>query len=169
MRLTPRNVSDGDVSDIVDLYRVCYSSYMVEFNERTIREMIRDNVFVVVRNDRGQIICVGQAEQVKIDTGGGGVWTLVEVSENATLPDYRSMGLSQHARLVMIEAVRGPRTIIYVESRLNHAGVIGANLKIGMRPAGRLDHHTFMDSMASEVAQEGSYNTLLVMHLPVVV
>jgi hypothetical protein len=158
-----KNPTDQDIRDLLGVYAAAYAQYMVAFTKTTITNMCRDNLVVVARNTEGRIVAVSQGERAAISELG---ITLVELTETATHPAYRSRGLTTHCKLKIIDAVRSPRTMIYAESRANWGGVLRQNHSIGMKVAGRLERHCKISSMAQDIPQTGKYGNLVVFHLP---
>lgn len=167
-----RRPSLKDITELCDIYRASFSRYITEFTEVSLRNMVRNNIVVVVRETSGSIVAVSQAEIATIDIPrivtevGSGYWHLVEISETACLPDWRGYGLTQICKARLLHEVNRPSTIVYTESRANHGAVLRANVNLGMKVAGRLESHCAMESLASDVPQEGSMANLFVFYLP---
>ncbi len=164
--------SDADVSQLVELYGVCYRSYMTVFTWRTVRSMLAENIVGIVRDKRsGQIVSVGMAEVATISVGPDD-WHVVELTEMATHPEFGGQGLSQRIRHQLVREVRerfGQRVVILSESRANWPAVVKANLILGMRVAGLLDQAAVISSNMEVRPQDGKYGSLFVLYLPVVI
>ena len=156
--------SDVDIHRLEAIYQASFQSYGGDLSSASIARMMEENTVSVARNSSGTIVAVTQAEIAPLDIMGT-AWRLVELSETATDPDYRSMGLSQFCKMALVDAVRGSDTIIYAESRANHCAVLRSNRKIGLRPVGRLEQHCRMDSHAKEFSQDSAYANLFVFAL----
>ncbi len=156
--------SHEDIHQLMSLYAASYQRYMTDFSPGSIRMMIADNEVSLARNGEGTIVAVTQAEAVSVGIGGMD-WILIELSDTATLPEYRSIGLSQLCKLRLVNARRSETAIIYTESRANHAGVLRSNWNVGMESVGRLEAHCLMSSHAEEVPQIGGYANLFVFAL----
>ena len=154
---------DQDITDLLAVYMEAYDQYMTPFTRVTIAGMCRDNLVAIARNTEGRIVAVSQGEKVMLSPLN---LTLVELTETATLPAYRSRGLTTFCKRKIIETVSGPQVQIYAESRANWGGVLRQNHSIGMRVAGRLERHCLISSTAQDIRQTGRYGNLLVFYLP---
>lgn len=155
--------AEQDVTDLLAVYDESYSDYIVAFNRGTIMAMCRNNLVVVARSTEGRIVAVSQGEVVNLPDLN---LKLVELTETATLPAYRSRGLTTFCKKKIIETVAAPRTQIYAESRANWGGVLRQNHSIGMKIAGRLERHCLISSNSQDIRQTSKYGNLVVFHLP---
>ena len=167
-----RNPSHKDVADLCAVYQASFSRYIAEFNDASLQNMIKENLVVVIREGNGHIIAVSQAEIATIEIPrivteiGSGFWRLIEISETACLPEWRGHGFTQICKERLLREINRPSTIVYTESRANHAAVLRANVNLGMKVAGRLESHCAMESLASDIPQEGRMANLFVFYLP---
>lgn len=150
-----------EILQLREVYRSSYTAYIASFDPATIARMIEENYVAVVRNQRRKIVSVCQAESASFDIEGN-EWRLVELSDTATDPEYRSHGFSEICKRLLIRRVRGERTVIFTESRANFAGVQVNNHNIGMRVCGRLEKHCVMDSNTRTLPQEDQYSNIFV-------
>ncbi len=167
-----RHPTQKDIEELSSVYRASFSRYITEFNDASLRNMISENVAVVIREGSGSIVAVCQAEIATIEIPrivtevGSGYWRLIELSETACLPEWRGNGLTQICKTRLLQEVNRPSTIVYTESRANHGAVLRGNVNLGMKVAGRLESHCAMESLASDVPQEGCMANLFVFYLP---
>ncbi|MFY9462843.1 MAG: hypothetical protein WAP52_01515, partial [Candidatus Sungiibacteriota bacterium] len=97
---------------------------------------------------------------------GSGYWRLIEISETACLPAWRGHGFAQTCKARLLQEINRSSSIVYTESRANHAAVLRSNVNLGMKVAGRLESHCAMESLASDISQEGRMANLFVFYLP---
>ncbi|GEM_PF-2435100 len=167
-----RAPSPRDIEDLCAVYRASFSRYITEFNDISLRGMVSDNLAVVVREPSGSIVAISQAEIARLQIPrivtevGSGYWRLIEISETACLPEWRGNGFTQLCKERLLREVNRPSTIVYTESRANHAAVLRANVNLGMKVAGRLESHCAMESLASDIPQEGRMANLFVFYFP---
>ena len=161
--LDPKHIQDCDIEDLVAMYLASYTQYITAFTCDSVRAMCEENMVAVARNGNGNVVAVSQGEVAEIPFAG---IRLVEISETATNPAYRSMGLTTHCKLALIAQLRSPETLIYAESRANWGGVIRQNLLLGMGVSGWLDRHCVIAAESTDVPQAGKYGDLFVFNLP---
>lgn len=159
-----RHPTDNDLQHLVEIYGASFESYITELSQESVAAMLGKNIAAVVRNHAHDIVAVSQAEVAPLLIGGES-WRLIELSETATDPVYRSLGLSQFCKAALIGLFPEPDAIVYAESRANHAPVLRSNQKVGFRPRGRLDQHCLMDSSAKNFALGGTFANLFVFSL----
>lgn len=157
------DVSRRDVVDLVEIYEASYTSYITEFTPAVIRRMVFDNAAAAVRNSRGRIVAISQGETAEIPEVG---IKLVELSDTATHPKYRSLGLTTLCKLELLRSLAAHDTVIFAESRAVSIGVLRQNHSIGMRVGGRLERHCKISSDQQDVPQEGAYGNMVVFYHP---
>lgn len=159
-----QHVTRLDVVDLVEIYGASYTSYITEFTPAMIQRMVFDNAAAVVRNSDGRIVAISQGETAEIPEIG---MKLVEISDTATHPNYRSLGLTTLCKLELLRCLAAPDTVIFAESRAVSMGVLRQNHSIGMRVGGRLERHCKISSDQQDVLQEGEYGNMVVFYHPV--
>lgn len=159
-----RHLSDDDLGCLEAIYRASFESYITDLSRESIAAMTGKNITAVVRNQAHDIVAVSQAEIASFSISDE-PWRLIELSETATDPAYRSIGLSQFCKSALIKICRRTDAIIYAESRANHPPVLRSNQKVGFRPRGRLDQHCLMDSSAKDFGLGGTFANLFVFSL----
>jgi len=157
------HVTRLDVADLAEMYAASYTSYITEFTPAVIQRMVFDNAAAVVRNPDGRIVAISQGETAEIPEVGV---KLVELSDTATHPAYRSLGLTTLCKLELLRCLTAPDTVIFAESRAVSMGVLRQNHSIGMRVGGRLERHCKISSDQQDVLQEGAYGNMVVFYHP---
>lgn len=153
-----------DLADLLGVYNASYTRYITDFTRDSISRMIYENIVAVARNGDGRIVAVSQGETAEVPQLGV---DLVELSDTATYPKYRSKGLTTLCKMRLIEALRGSeKAIVFAESRAVSAPVNRQNFSVGMKPGGRLERHCKIASDQFELPQDGEYGNMVVWYLP---
>ena len=147
-----QNPTPIDIADLLDVYRDAYKDYPTPFNTGSLESMCRNNVVVVARKRDGHIVAVSQGEiadlrEINI--------SLVELTETASLSSHK--GLSTHIKKRLIDELKGPRVIIYAETRCAWGAVQRSNYVAGMHVFGRLERHCRISSYRQDFQPSHRY------------
>lgn len=111
-----KELTEKDIQELLDMFKHCYNSYLVELNRELIKNAAKNSIFFVARNLEGRIVACAIGESLKL-----GPITLFEISEGAAHPIYRVKGAaSECIRRVLAEGKRSTSNQIFafIEARL---------------------------------------------------
>ena len=77
----------SDVEQLLEMYHLCFTDYLVEIDEELVQSAARDAIFIVARNENKRIIASAIGESLRV-----GPLTLLEISEVAAHPTLRIKG-----------------------------------------------------------------------------
>ncbi|MFO8016570.1 MAG: hypothetical protein R6U32_05685 [Candidatus Woesearchaeota archaeon] len=146
------------ITDMVSLFNKSYGSYLIQLDEDQVKEMINGSrVYVAIDNHTGRVVSSVTGETAEID--GDEKIELCEVSEMATLRDYRGKGISTGLVGMLLREMENNRRIIYTESRACHLPINQLFANLNFRYGGRLEKHCVI-SGDKEINEEGPYENL---------
>ncbi len=130
-------VSDADVAELVAMYRLCFTSYLVPLDEALVRGAAANSIFFVARNREGRIVASAIGESLRV-----GPLTLLEVSEEAAHPKLRIKGAASGcARMVIAEGGKSlePPVVAFWEARM-WRNILGMGQTVGLTQLGGILH-----------------------------
>lgn len=141
-RLT--EVSKKDTNELLQMYGLCFNSYLVPLNEELMQNAAQNSIFYVARNADGTIIASAIGESLRL-----GPLTLVEISEVAAHPELRiRSAASACVKRVVDESKRtlfGP-VVTFMEARM-WENILGLSQTVGFDAlAGILHQHCLISS-----------------------
>jgi len=164
----PQNSWDQkDAQTLTRIYEQTFSGYLINFTIESVLEMLESNAVAVARDNNGQIVSVAMAEIASIDLSDGSSISISEISEVATDPNHRGNGLATNLYVSLIAWLEAQKEIpiIFTEARANHAAIISAAYKAGLKPCGKKPAHCVISSPFTEVEQPDPYGNLVIMAL----
>lgn len=159
-------VSDEDVAQLVEMYKLCFTSYLVQLDETLVQMAAAGSIFFVARNQDGKIIASAIGESLRV-----GPITLLEVSEEAAHPILRVRGAASGcARRVIAEGKRTltPPVVAFWEVRM-WRNILGMGPRVGLTEyAGVLHQHCRIASPAefTSLSNKGEFGSLAVFYAP---
>lgn len=159
-------VSDEDVEQLVEMYKLCFTSYLVQLDETLVQTAAANSIFFVARNQDGKIIASAIGESLRV-----GPITLLEVSEEAAHPILRVRGAASGcARRVIAEGKRTltPPVVAFWEARM-WRNILGMGPRVGLTEyAGVLHQHCRIASPAefTSLSNKGEFGSLAVFYAP---
>jgi ribosomal protein S18 acetylase RimI-like enzyme len=159
--------SQKDAERLIQIYERTFSGYLIEFTVDSIMEMLQSNAVAVVRDSKEKIVSVAMAEIARIDLSDGSRISISEISEVATDPEHRGNGFATNLYISLITWLEAQKEvpIIFTEARANHAAIMSAAYKAGMKPCGKKPAHCIISSPFTEVKQPNPYGSLVIMAL----
>lgn len=82
-----KSPSPRDVADLVEMYKLCFTSYLVPLDEALVENAATNAIFFVARDGSGRIVASAIGESLRL-----GPLTLLEISEVAAHPERRVRG-----------------------------------------------------------------------------
>ncbi len=156
-RLLTENLTEQDIIDLEDLYDRAFVKYTVDLNQDTIRNMVNDTTTYVARDqENAKIVAASVAEIAPLNTGRG-LFRFCEISEMATLPEYRSRGISTYLTAMMINEIRENVDFLHAQARAVHPAVNHVFRKLGFDAQGILPQHCIIAGRTKngELVEEG--------------
>jgi len=129
--------TDKDRIELLEMYRLCFTDYLVPFNKELIVNAAKGAIFFIARNENGRIVASAIGESLKV-----GPLTFLEVSEVATNPLYRIKGAASGcARRVIQESRRTfeEPLVVFWEARM-WRNVLGISTIVGLKNLGGILH-----------------------------
>lgn len=80
-------LSESDVEQLLEMYNLCFTDYLVQFDEELVQNAARGAIFIVARDEKKRIIASAIGESLRV-----GPLTLLEISEVAANPILRIKG-----------------------------------------------------------------------------
>jgi hypothetical protein len=161
-----QSISEGDLENLVDLYKSSYDEYTIPLTSESIRTLIGDpgNLVAVAReNDTGKIISIAIAEthSREVQTNKGPrTFSFSELSDAATYPDRRGEGIYTAIGISLMSKLTERNVdLVYGEARACNFGVNVACRKMGRAFYGTLQKHCVMQGLR-EVEEQGIYENL---------
>ncbi|MBI2888681.1 MAG: hypothetical protein HYY10_02030 [Candidatus Liptonbacteria bacterium] len=164
-RLTS-SVSDADVAELVAMYHLCFTSYLVPLDEALVRGAAANSIFFVARNGDGRIIASAIGESLRV-----GPLTLLEVSEEAAHPKLRIRGAASGcARMVIAEGRQSlePPVVAFWEARM-WRNILGMGQAVGLTKLGGVLHQHCTIASPPEftsLSNKGEFGSLAVFYAP---
>ena len=161
-RLT--NPSPCDVVQLLEMYKLCFTSYLVPIDEALVRGAAANSIFYVARDSYGRIVASSIGEHMRV-----GPSTLLEVSEEAAHPKFRIKGAASGcARRVVSEGKRtlGPTTVAFWEARM-WRNILGMSQQVGLTEFGGILHQHCRIASPPEVTSlpnAGEFGSLAVFY-----
>lgn len=159
-------VSAEDVARLVEMYKLCFTSYLVRLDEAFVQTAAAGSIFFVARNHDGKIIASAIGESLRV-----GPLSLLEVSEEAAHPILRVRGAASGcARRVIEEGKRilTPPVVAFWEARM-WRNILGMGPRVGLTEfAGVLHQHCRIASPAefTSLSNKGEFGSLAVFYAP---
>jgi len=159
-------VSAEDVAQLLEMYQLCFTSYLVPLDEVLVQGAASNSIFIVARNERRQIIASAIGESLRV-----GPVTLLEVSEEVAHPTLRIKGAASGcARRVIAEGKRTltPPVVAFWEARM-WRNILGMGPRVGLTEyAGVLHQHCLIASPDSltTIRNKGEFGSLAVFYAP---
>jgi hypothetical protein len=169
-KLTYYNRSIDDINDLCVLYNDAFKTYTSKLDFDSIGDMINNSVVYVVRdlddrkiNNSGRIVssCVGEIARLNDN------FTICELSEMATLYDYRGQHLVTKATELLVDEICDEVDLIFAEARACHRAINQSFYNMGFKYAGRLNKQCILSGRGedSTVLEEGPYENLNVWYI----
>ncbi len=130
-------VSPDDVRQLIEMYRLCFTSYLVPIDEALVQGAAVNSIFFVARDGEGRIIASAIGESLRV-----GPLTLLEVSEEAAHPVLRVRGAASGcARRVIKEGVASlkPPVVPFWEARM-WRNILAMGPNVGLSEFGGILH-----------------------------
>jgi len=108
-------VSKEDAEQIADLYNNVFDKYMCDFTPDSIRKLVDDNYVFAARHYDGSLVSIAVGEVSVLNVAGRKL-QVTELSDMATLSEYRGMGLNKQCAEKILENVKN-FDLIYAEAR----------------------------------------------------
>ena len=162
-RLT--EVTQKDIDELLEMYGLCFDSYLVPLDEELMRSAARNSIFYVARNSDGVIVASAIGESLQL-----GPLTLVEISEVAAHPILRIRGgATGCVKRVIEESKRtlSGHVVIFMEARM-WQNILGMCQTVGLKVfAGILHQHCIISSgdEFTSIPQE-KYGSLAICYVP---
>ncbi|MDO8492612.1 MAG: hypothetical protein Q7S34_03175 [bacterium] len=159
-------VSAEDVAQLIEMYKLCFTSYLVQLDETLVQTAAASSIFFVARNQNGKIIASAIGECLRV-----GPLTLLEVSEEAAHPVLRVRGAASGcARRVIAEGKRTltPPIVAFWEARM-WRNILGMGPRVGLTEyAGVLHQHCRIASPEelTTLPNKGEFGSLAVFYSP---
>lgn len=159
-------VSAEDVAQLVEMYKLCFTSYLVQLDEILVQTAAAGSIFFVARNQDEKIIASAIGESLRV-----GPITLLEVSEEAAHPILRVRGAASGcARRVIVEGKRTLTSpvVAFWEARM-WRNILGMGPRVGLTEyAGVLHQHCRIASPAefTSLSNKGEFGSLAVFYAP---
>ena len=138
------SASDQDIADLLEMYQLCFNSYLVPLNEDFIRAATQNTIFWVARNESNKIVASAAGESLQV-----GPLTLFEVSEVAAHPLLGIRGAASECVKLVVQ--QGKTTlpgnvIAFMEARM-WRNILGMAYNVGLgNLAGILHQHCLISS-----------------------
>lgn len=156
-----RFADDGDVEQLLDIYRRCFSAYLVDFTPQIIAASIASNIYIVARDICGRIVASAVGEIADV-----GDLRIMEISEIASHPQLRVPGAATACtRTVAAAARREGVDVVFSEARTNWDAIICVEYAAGLRVRGYMPRHCRIASPLTSIPQATEYGNLHVMQL----
>lgn len=158
--------SPRDVTELLEMYRLCFTQYLVSIDEALVRGAAENSIFYVARNDQGRIVASSIGESLRV-----GPLTLLEVSEEAAHPVFRVKGAASGcARRVIEEGKRtlNPPVVAFWEARM-WRNILGMSQQVGLTEFGGILHQHCKIASPPEVtslSNSGDFGSLAVFYAP---
>lgn len=157
-------VSSQDVSYLLEMFNLCFDSYLVPLNENLIQNAAKHAIFYVARDLSGQIIASAIGESLEV-----GPLTFLEISEEMAHPIKRIRGAATAcAKQVIIDGKANlPGNVIpFWEARMLK-NILGMSRAIGLTEfCGVLHQHCVISSREVSIEQT-KFGSLAVFAEPV--
>ncbi len=140
------SATEQDIADLLEMYRLCFDSYLVPLNENFIRAATQNTIFWVARNENGKIVASAAGESLCL-----GHFTLFEISEVAAHPQFSIRGAASQCVKQVIK--QGKTTlpgnvVAFMEARM-WRNILGMAYNVGLGNfAGILHQHCLISSPA---------------------
>ena len=136
-RFRLRSCSEEDLERMAEIYRVVFPSYPFPIHDTDyLRKTLRDNVDYFGIEAKGKLIALSSAEKYPEARHA-------EMTDFATLPDWRGNGLAVHLLMKMEEAMRRQNyATVFTIARAASPGMNITFAKCGYEYAGRLVNNT---------------------------
>ena len=157
-------VSAEDAAQLVEMYRLCFTSYLVSLDEVLVQTAAANSIFIVARDEAGRIIASAIGESLRV-----GPVTLLEVSEEAAHPILRVRGAASGcARRVIAEGkhILPSPVVAFWEARM-WRNILGMGPRVGLTEfAGVLHQHCRIASPAERTSlpNKGEFGSLAVFY-----
>lgn len=159
-------VSDEDIAQLVEMYKLCFTSYLVQLDKTLVQTAAASSIFFVARNQSCKIIASAVGESLRV-----GPITLLEISEVAAHPILRFRGAASGCvRRVTTEgknSLSAP-VVAFWEARM-WRNILGMGPRIGLTEyAGVLHQHCRIASTAdlTSLSNKGEFGSLAVFYMP---
>lgn len=158
-------VSKTDAGQLIDMYRLCFTSYLVPLDEALVQGAAKGSIFFIARDGEGRIIASAIGESLRV-----GPVTLFEISEEASHPKLRVRGAASGcARKVIEEGKRVLETPIvpFWEARM-WRNILGMGQMVGLTEyVGILHQHCKISSPPEFTSlPQTEFGSLAVFHAP---
>jgi len=158
-------VSVDDVNQLVAMYQLCFTSYLVPLDEALVQGAAAHSIFFVARDERGRIIASAIGESLRV-----GPLTLLEVSEEAAHPQLRVKGAASGcARRVIEEGKKllEPPVVAFWEARM-WRNILGMGQQVGLTQFGGVLHQHCRIASPPEFTSlpQTAYGSLAVFYAP---
>lgn len=164
IRITKDSATGANIRDMVELYNEAFTTYTSALDENAVRSMIENTVVYGAADETGRIISTSVAEIAAVPMESGKTLKLCELSEMATLRNYRGRGINSQVTEKLIEQIMPLVNVIYAESRACHAPINAIFASHNFECAGTLQKHCIL-SGDSNIREDGPYENLNVWHL----
>lgn len=151
-----------DISDMVKLYSEAFTTYTTNLNHVSVSHMV-DNSWTYVVRHNGRVVSTVVAEIADVNLDNGNTIRIAELSEMATLRDYRGQGLVTYATQQLLDDLNDVN-LIYAEARASHFAINRTFRRLGFEYAGRLNKQCIL-SGDQEINEQGPYENLNVWYI----
>ncbi len=130
-------LSQRDVAQLLEMYRLSFTDYLVPFNKALVQNAAREAIFFVARNKTGRIIASAIGESLRV-----GPLTLLEISEVATHPNHRVRGAASGCVRRVIQMGRSSLqapVVAFWEARM-WRNILGLGPVVGLTEFGGILH-----------------------------
>jgi hypothetical protein len=154
----------ADTERLKRIFDLAFSSYVTDFTDEVVKQMIENNIVIVARNRQGDICGTSQAELASVEIGGY-PWSIAELSDTAVHLEFKGKDIGRLCKARVLAELNGiPNKVVYAEPRANHAAILKLNVQLGLHVGGYLPNHCLIDSKLSDQRQESSYGDLFVFY-----
>ena len=156
------SISLADSEQLVTLYKQVFREYMCEFTQDSIKQLVNGNLVYAARSPKNQLVSIVIAELSYLEVNGKRL-LMTELSDMATLTDFRGLGLNRLCADKILPQVKY-FDLVYAEARACFYGSNKIFRNLGFEYGGRLIKHCLISSDKT-IEEKGDYENLNVWYL----
>ena len=156
------SISLAYVEQLAALYKHVFKEYMCEFTQDSIKKLVNGNLVYAARSPKNQLVSIVIAELSSLEVNGKEL-LVTELSDMATLADFRGLGLNRFCADKILPHVKH-FDLVYAEARACFYGSNKIFKNLGFEYGGRLIKHCLISSDKT-IEEKGDYENLNVWYL----
>ncbi|MBI5392764.1 hypothetical protein HZA96_02750 [Candidatus Woesearchaeota archaeon] len=156
------SISLADAEQLAALYKQVFREYMCEFTQDSVKQLVNGNLVYAARSPEDQLVSIVIAELSSLEVNGRKL-LVTELSDMATLTDFRGLGLNRFCADKILPQVKH-FDLVYAEARACFYGSNKIFKNLGFEYGGRLIKHCLISSDKT-IEEKGNYENLNVWYL----